>query len=100
MEFVTPAKAMSSSAQRRAPPPPPIPSGVPLPPTPMGSGSRSPTVVDWEGKESAEYLLGEKEWVEVDNDVDGVDGWGREGRGVGIMALITILGLYVSYSWV
>ena len=88
-DFKTPIKSPRTT-DRRAPPPPPIPMDLPLPPTPTAT-SHSPTITVWDGKESAEYLLGEREWVEVDSNGDGVDGWSKEGKGVGIVAVITVL---------
>ena len=86
----------STASDRRAPPPPPMPYPMPLPPTP--TLSRSNTAVDsaYYGKESTEFLIGERDWVEVDPDVDGLDGWSRQGRGVGLVALFALLCSYVS----
>lgn len=85
-DFITPDR-------RRAPPPPPMPTHMPLPPTP--TFARSETLFDWPHKESTEMLMGERDWVEVVGD--GTEaGWGRDGKGVGIVALITVLVCFVS----
>lgn len=79
---------------RRAPPPPPMPCDMPLPPTP--TASRSEAVFDWQGKDSMELLVGEKDWVEVERGGEGMDGWGRGGRGVGFEAVFGVMICYVS----
>jgi hypothetical protein len=85
-DFITPDR-------RRAPPPPPMPIHMPLPPTP--TFARSETLFDWPHKESTEMLMGERDWVEVVGD--GTEaGWGRDGKGVGIVALVTVLVCFVS----
>lgn len=80
---------------RRAPPPPPMPVDMPLPPTP--TAARSETAVEWGpyAKESREFLIGERDWVEVDPDTDGLDEWSRQGRGVGFVALLGVVAIYV-----
>lgn len=94
----TPGRNNSSTPAtgRRAPPPPPMPVDMPLPPTP--TATRSETAVEWgpHAKESREFLIGERDWVEVDLDVDGLDGWSRQGRGVGVVALLGVVAAYVS----
>lgn len=87
-DFVTPGK-------RRAAPPPPMPTDLPLPPTP--TFARSETLFDWPHKPSTELLMGERDWVEVIGE-GAVSGWGRDGRGVGILALSTVLVCFVSTS--
>jgi hypothetical protein len=73
-----------------------MPVDMPLPPTP--TAARSETAVEWGpyAKESREFLIGERDWVEVDSDVDGLDEWSRQGRGVGVIALLAIMACYVS----
>ena len=90
--------AETLAGERRAPPPPPMPFNMPLPPTP--TAARSETAVEWgpHAKESREWLMGEREWVEVDPDVDGLEKWSREGRGVGLVALFGVIVCYVSFS--
>lgn len=77
----------------RAPPPPPMPCDMPLPPTPRAV--RNEAVYGWHGKDSMELLIGEREWVEVEADGDGLDGWGKGGKGVGSAALICVIACYV-----
>jgi len=91
--------AETPAEERRAPPPPPMPVDMPLPPTP--TAARSETAVEWGpyAKESREYLMGERDWVEVDPDVDGLEKWSREGRGVGFVAVLGAVAYYVS-DWV
>lgn len=86
-DFVTPA------SKRRAPPPPPMPTDLPLPPTP--TFARSDTLFDWPQKDSTEMLMGERDWVEVVGE-GAVSEWGRDGRGVGVLALITVCVCFVS----
>lgn len=40
--------------------------------------------------------MGDRDWVEIEGNVDGVDGWGDGGHGVGVVALLGILLCYVS----
>lgn len=86
-DFVTPGK-------RRAPPPPPMPTHLPLPPTP--TFARSETLFDWPHKDSIELLMGERDWVEVVGE-GAVSEWGRDGRGVGVLALSTVSVCFVSF---
>jgi len=53
-------------------------------------------VFDLPGKDSTEMLIGEKEWVTVEADGDGLDGWGSGGKGTGVLAVIGVLVCYVS----
>jgi hypothetical protein len=85
-DFVTPDR-------RRAPPPPPMPMDMPLPPTP--TFARSETLSDWPHKASTEMLMGERDWVAVSEE--GTEaGWGRDGKGVGVVALLSTLVTFVS----
>ncbi|WVR04351.1 hypothetical protein IAU60_001352 [Kwoniella sp. DSM 27419] len=85
------------SVDRRAPPPPPMPVNMPLPPTP--THARSSTLFDLSGGEagkgSMDLLMGaaghEADWVAVEKDVDTLQGWGRGGRGVGAVAVMSML---------
>lgn len=86
-DFVTPA------SKRRPPPPPPMVPGLPLPPTP--TFARSETLFDWPGKGSSEMLMGERDWVEVVGE-GAVSEWGKDGMGVGALALVTVLICFVS----
>lgn len=113
IEPVTPAhqkrgarklKTPLNVATPRAPPPPPMPTDMPLPPTP--TVARSESAADWQNsstilpKESTEWLMNERErdWVEVDGEVDGMEGWGEQGKGVGVLSLILVILCYVSRS--
>jgi hypothetical protein len=85
-DFVTPDR-------RRAPPPPPMPMDMPLPPTP--TFARSETLFDWPHKASTEMLMGERDWVAVSEE--GTEaGRGRDGQGVGVVALLSTLVVFVS----
>lgn len=88
-DFVTPA------SKRRPPPPPPMVPDMPLPPTP--TFARSETLFDWPGKDSTEMLMGERDWVEVVGGEGVVSEWGKDGMGVGALALITVLVCFVSH---
>lgn len=88
-DFVTPDR-------RRAPPPPPMPMDMPLPPTP--TFARSETLFDWPHKASTEMLMGERDWVAVSEE--GTEaGWGRDGKGVGAVALLSTLVTFVRHLY-
>jgi hypothetical protein len=75
-----------------------MPVDMPLPPTP--TFGRSESLFDWpvggEGKESMEMLMGEREWVEVQGGVEGIQSWGKGGTGVGVVGVAGVLICYVS----
>jgi len=41
-------------------------------------------------------LVAERDWVEVEADGDGLEGWGRGGKGVGLIAVLGVVVCYVS----
>ena len=52
--------------------------------------------MEWEKGETATEWLFAEDWVEVDGQVDALDEWSKEGRGVGLVALFTVVACYVS----
>ncbi|WRT65176.1 uncharacterized protein IL334_002119 [Kwoniella shivajii] len=86
------AKKVLSTNERRAPPPPPMPIDMPLPPTP--TFARSSTLFDVQGKDSMELLLGYGDWVQVEREEEALEDWGRGSKGVGFLAVVTVLSCY------
>ncbi|WWC87315.1 uncharacterized protein L201_002204 [Kwoniella dendrophila CBS 6074] len=81
-----------STQDRRAPPPPPMPVDMPLPPTP--TLARSSTLFEIQGKDSMELLLGNSDWVQVEYEEKALEDWGRGSKGVGILAVSSIVICY------
>ena len=46
-------------------------------------------------KESQEMLMGERDWIEVNIEEEGVDGWGSTSPGVGFVAIFGVMASYV-----
>jgi len=70
---------------------------IPLPPTPALGRKDSAATWGPHAKESREWLMGERDWVEVDGAVEAMDDWSRGGRGVGFLAILGVLVCYVSH---
>ena len=75
-------------------PPSLIPTGLPLPPTPLII--RRDFDFDWPGAISNDMLIGETDWVEVEADGDELDGWGNSRKGVGLLAFTGVIVCHVS----
>ncbi|WWD21923.1 hypothetical protein CI109_106411 [Kwoniella shandongensis] len=88
------------TGDRRPPPPLPMPMAMPLPPTPTFARSSTLWELSSDGgddnKGSMEMLMAERDWVEVglEEGEEGLEGWGRDGKGVGVVAVLTTLVCY------
>ncbi|WWC59032.1 uncharacterized protein I303_101578 [Kwoniella dejecticola CBS 10117] len=89
---VAKGKKVLSTAERRAPLPPPMPVDMPLPPTP--TLARSSTLFEIQNKDSMELLMGNGDWVDVEREQETLQNWGRQGRGVGAVAVVACLVCY------